>query len=106
MGLTVREAVVTHRALIASFRKERPVIRDSPAAPGYGEVEIVTCDAASDGAVILTAVRFSHYSAGIWSGRVEAHVVTAGLFERKNPGKAPLAAGGGQGEHRVRLRGR
>jgi hypothetical protein len=107
MGFTVREAVGTHRALIASLRQERRIIRLSPAAPGYGEVEIVACDAASDGAVILAVVRFSHCSVGIWSGRGEAHRLTQYcLYERKIPGKGPLAAGGGQGQHRVRLRGR
>jgi len=107
-GVTVAESVVTHKTRIVTFRRGRLVrVYD---APRYFEIEFVTLNAASNVPVepAPVAARGVSRSAGNWSGRVEADRVTAGLFERKIPRKAKLAAGRvkREREHRGRLRGR
>ena len=68
-GVTVCEAIATHRARIVSDRVR---------APGYFEVEFVTLDAATDGPLqrAVEATRGVSRSAGNWSVHGEAHRVT------------------------------
>src|ERR1700694_5806568 len=103
---TVREAVFAHRAQIASRRPWTRVAQ----MPKYGEVDMAALNAAVNAVRAHLTVDIpggSRYeSVNGWPGRGGLHQVTVGLVERKTPGKAPLAAGRGKGEHRAGVRGR
>ena len=90
-GVTVCEAIATHRARIVSDRVR---------APGYFEVKFVALDAAGGGPLQPPAASdlgLSRYSVENRSGRVEVHQGTVGLFERKIPGKAHWLHAGARG---------
>jgi hypothetical protein len=76
-------------------------VSNPAAAPVYGEVDLITRDAATDIPEHLLAavvVRRFRHSLGNRSGRVEAYGNTAALGaleDRKIPGKAPLAGARG-----------
>jgi hypothetical protein len=90
----VYEGVVTHSADIFGLNVW--------AAPIDGEVDVATLDTARDCPRIGPA---ASGSAGNWSGRVEAYEGAVVLPEREIPIENVLVAGGGEGEHRVRLHG-